>query len=314
MQSVFHPENARLRAPLALLIGACVILAGGVSAQSITTPPNFAANNGGSAGGAVYFDVTIISGGGLILESFDCNTNLAAGSPLAIDVYTCPLTSIGNELIMANWTLQGSGTGTSLGAGVGTPVDTTDFVMTAGTYGMAIVNFAGHAYTNGTGANQTVATGEMSLSLGTASNVAFVGGLFTPRVWNGTIHYAPNANILDVQQDMSLNLTATLSMLGANSYEGITFLSNNTSLPIGQGPFLGMTPDALTWSCFGNPYAPSDPFHFRVTDPAWPTTPLNLPGIIFAGLTGQTMDIMILFMDTSFAYDSSSNIVRYTFQ
>ena len=314
MQPVSPTESAPLRASLALLLGAFLIVAGGVSAQSITTPPNFLNNNAGSPGGGVYSDVTVLSGGGLILESFDTNCSGLAGTSVTLDVYTCPVTSIGNELILANWTLQGSGTGLSLGPGVGTPIDTTDFVMQAGSYGMAIVNFGGHAYTNGTGANQTVANGEMSLSLGTASNVAFVGPLFNPRVWNGTIHYAPNANILDITQDASLNLTATLSMLGANSHEGFTFLSGNTSLPVGQGPLLGLTPDALTWTTFTAPYAPSDPFHFLVTDPGWPTAPLVLPGAIFAGLTGQTMDILVLFMDNTFAYDSSSNIVRYTFQ
>ena len=34
----------------------------------------------------------------------------------------------------------------------------------------------------------------------------------------------------------------------------------------------------------------------------------------YAALTGQTMDIFVLFMTNTFTYDSSSNIVRYTFQ
>ena len=49
---------------------------------------------------------------------------------------------------------------------------------------------ASHAYTNGTGGNQNYSNADIALSLGTASNVLFTAPLFSPRVWNGTIHYS----------------------------------------------------------------------------------------------------------------------------
>ncbi|MEE2712362.1 MAG: hypothetical protein VX913_06270, partial [Planctomycetota bacterium] len=183
--------RSRLRAPLALVFVACLIVAGGVSAQSITTPPNFVSNNGGSAGGAVYFDVTVISPGGLFIESFDCNGGSLAGTAVDLDVYICAGTSVGNETNAGAWGQVACGSGTALGLNMPTSFDTSDFQLLPGTYGMALVHSGGHRYTNGDGTNQAVANAEMSLALGTASNVAFTGGIFSPRIWNGTIHYAP---------------------------------------------------------------------------------------------------------------------------
>ncbi|NRA96041.1 MAG: hypothetical protein HRU14_07510 [Planctomycetes bacterium] len=207
-----------LSAPLALLFVACAILAGGVSAQSITTPPNFVSNNGGSPGGAVYFDVTVISPGGLFIESFDCNTSLAAGGAVDIDVFICPTTSVGNETNTGVWNQVCCGSGTALGLNLATSFDTSDFQLLPGTYGMAILNSGGHRYTNGDGTNQAVATPEMSLALGTASNVPFTAGIFSPRIWNGTIHYATTGAsgicVLDRQPN---NAEASLTVNGGSA-------------------------------------------------------------------------------------------------
>lgn len=62
------------------------------------------------------------------------------------------------------------------------------------TYGIAIVldGTPHHEYTDGTGGNQNYSNSDLSLTLGSATNVPFSfsnGGLFSPRVWNGTIIY-----------------------------------------------------------------------------------------------------------------------------
>jgi len=302
----------------ALLLGAIVVFSGGVSAQSITSPPNFLSNNGGSPGGAVYFDVTVLAGGGLQIQSFDSNCTAAAGTSVTLDVYTTPGTSIGVQTNMAAWTLQGSATAPSLGQNMPTPFDTGDFVLPAGNYGMAIVNSGGHRYTNGTGANQAVANAEMSLTFGQASNVAFTGALFDPRVWNGTIYYAPNANILALQQSGPGigDLAVSLTMIAPTATEGFTLLSTDTSLAQGEGLMLGITPVSLTWDILGYAYFPGNPFHFMTSDPApfFPGAAFVAPPGSVTALAGQTMDFVCLMINASGGLDGQSNVVRLAFQ
>ena len=178
----------KLKLYLSLVVFALSFNAG--VGQSITTL--FASNNGGAGGGAVYYDVTI-GPADLDIISFDINT--ADAGAISMDVYTIPGTSVGNETNMALWTLVGSGTGT--GAGLNNPSAVTlasSFTLLAGTsYGIALVlDIAhGHDYTNGNGPNQMYSNPDISVSLGQASNAPFTGGVFTPRVWNGTIYYGP---------------------------------------------------------------------------------------------------------------------------
>jgi hypothetical protein len=69
-------------------------------------------------------------------------------------------------------------------------VDITDFFLAQGQYGIGIRFYnAGLRYTNGTGANQFFSNADLSMTLGTASNVPFTAGIFSPRVWNGTLLY-----------------------------------------------------------------------------------------------------------------------------
>ena len=188
-----------MRTPcVALLVASACLLTGVASAQSITTPPNFASNNGGSSGGAVYFDLTVTWGGpaGLTVTSLDTNCSATAGAIATLEVYTTPGSYLGVETDPAAWTLVSSGTGCSLGQDVPTPVNISDFPLPSGSYGIAIVNSGGHRYTNGNGTNQTVSGPHLSLSLGAATNVPFTGGIFSPRVWNGTIHYTASPQVL----------------------------------------------------------------------------------------------------------------------
>ncbi len=156
----------------------------------------FGANNGGSFGGAVYFDVTI-AGSDLEINAIDVNTADGSGGSFDIDVYTIPGTSVGNETNGGLWTLVSTGTGTA--AGLNNPsnaVLATPFTLSASTsYGIAIVmdGSHGHDYTNGTGGNQNFSNADLSMSLGQASNAPFTPGIFSPRVFNGTLHYGSPA-------------------------------------------------------------------------------------------------------------------------
>src|SRR5690606_16840025 len=47
--------------------------------------------------------------------------------------------------------------------------------------------------TNGDGSNENYSNADLSMALGAASNVPFTGGIFSPRIFNGTIHYVGGA-------------------------------------------------------------------------------------------------------------------------
>ncbi|HVS09282.1 MAG TPA: hypothetical protein VMS76_05345 [Planctomycetota bacterium] len=171
---------------------AACALAAGAFAQSGSITTTFVANNQGSIGGANYFDVNVTNPAGLTITNFDvhCSTSTPAGTNFTVEVYTTPMTYMGKEANIGLWTLVGSGNAVSNATTIPTPVDTSDFVLPQGQVGMAIRFIsAGLRYTNGTGSNQNYSNADIALALGSATNVAFSGTPFTPRVWNGTIYY-----------------------------------------------------------------------------------------------------------------------------
>jgi hypothetical protein len=159
------------------------------SAIAITTL--FDSNNGGSVGGAVYFDVNISNPRGLVFTRVFTSVE-EVGTAGGLQLYATSLggTSVGNETNIGAWTLLASGTGTGLGDNQPTLFDISDFALTPGQYGFALVlSDLSHEYTNGNGSNQFYSNLDLSLTLGSASDVPFSGGAFRPRVWNGTLEY-----------------------------------------------------------------------------------------------------------------------------
>lgn len=159
------------------------------SALSITTL--FNSNNSGSPGGAVYFDVNITNPSGLVFTSVLTNVGETVPGDLQLYATTLGGTSVGNQTNIGAWTLLASGTGTGLGTNQPTLFDITDFALAPGQYGFALVlsGSLGHNYTTGDGSNQFYSNPDLSLTLGSASNVPFTGSAFSPRVWNGTLEY-----------------------------------------------------------------------------------------------------------------------------
>lgn len=170
-------------------LAAVAVLTAALSAQSPLTT-TFANNNAGSVGGAVFFDLQVNVG--VTISSLDVNLGTAANTSGSIGVYTTPTSHIGNEANMAVWTLVGSGPAISMGAGQPTPVAlAAPIILAPGNYGVAFVGVGhSHAYTNGNGFNQTYRTNELTLTAGAAMNVAFSGGVFTPRIVNTSIRYS----------------------------------------------------------------------------------------------------------------------------
>ena len=160
---------------------------GGGSMGTITTL--FASGNNGSPGGAVYFDVTV---GNSDIEITEIDINTDAGA-FTMDVYTIEGTSIGNETNQSAWTMSSTASGT--GAGTDSPSNAVladPITLSANTtYGMALVLDATHShyYTNGDGTNQNFSNDDLSLALGGASNIPFTASVFSPRIFNGSLHY-----------------------------------------------------------------------------------------------------------------------------
>lgn len=152
----------------------------------------FDGGSGGSPGGAVYFDATVGSNT-ITVTAF--TTNLGEDllfSDFGVFVLSGQ-TSQGNETNAgAPWVQVATGSGTGAGQNIPTNITLSNtFDLTPGLHGLALVAGTGtaHDYTQGDGNNQNYSDANLSLSLGTASNMPFTGSVFNPRVWNGSITY-----------------------------------------------------------------------------------------------------------------------------
>ncbi|MCB9885370.1 MAG: hypothetical protein H6838_07750 [Planctomycetes bacterium] len=189
------------------LVGLCLSLSlSSLSAQTGVTTL-YAGGNSLNSPGSVMFDATVLNPDGLVVTSFDINCentrNGPIGSVFQIDIYITALggTYVGNEGNPAVWTKVAEGTGVSGAISTPTPVDTSDFFLPQGRFGMAI-NFViptgalgtAFAYTNGTGLNQSYADANLQLDLGSSGSGIFSPTVYTPRVFNGTVYYEAGTN------------------------------------------------------------------------------------------------------------------------
>ncbi|MHC4854044.1 MAG: PKD domain-containing protein, partial [Planctomycetota bacterium] len=150
----------------------------------------FADNNGGSVNWGNFFDVNVKNANGIKVTSMEINSQAAANSPAAIDVYITPNTYVGNDGNAQVWTKVSSGSGTSQGRSKPTPINVTDFLLPAGKWGMCVqYTIGGMAYTNGTATNNTYSNADLTLNLGLSRAGLFSGTTNNPRIWNGTICY-----------------------------------------------------------------------------------------------------------------------------
>ena len=167
------------------------VTSGGGGCSPVSLQTLYAGGNNGAQGGAVYFDLTVADSDIDVL-SFDLNT--ADTGNFTMQVYVFAGTYVGNQGNPASWgTAVATGSGT--GAGEGLPskatLDNPISMMANTTYAVALVFDSTHAhyYTNGDGGNQNYSNGDISLKLGSASNIPFSDPIFDPRVWNGSVEY-----------------------------------------------------------------------------------------------------------------------------
>jgi hypothetical protein len=165
------------------------VLACALPAQSLTT--TFAAGNGQSGN---MFDIVGVQP--VIVTGLDLH--LAPGTwNLELYTVTAGTTFVGNETNSAAWTLVGAAPNVvSAGTGIGTPLPLTFALPIAagqqlGFY-VTITNGTSMNYTNGTAVGNVFTSDPFIQILEGSGNPYPFGAPFTPRVWNGTVYYAPS--------------------------------------------------------------------------------------------------------------------------
>ncbi len=173
---------------LLFLLPALLWAVPGTRSQSLTT--TFASNNGGAAGWVNMFDIQVTNPKGIRITAYDLNLSRGA-NPFHAEVYLTPQTYLGKETNPKAWFKVAEGSGVRSARNTPSHMDSSDFFLAPGKYGMAIYfKDAAPAYTNGTGSNQTYKNADLTLHLGKSIGGFFSGTIFSPRVWNGTIYYA----------------------------------------------------------------------------------------------------------------------------
>lgn len=176
----------------------------------------FASNNGGSSTGGVYFDLEALDGD-VDVTSWD--TNLDAAFTGDVSVWWRSGTFSGFETSPAGWNLIGTAVGVvSAGTDMPTPISVGTHTIASGDVNGIALSLTptgggtGHVYTNGTGSNEVYNDGVLELRAGSANNIAFTPGIFSPRVWNGTVYYqtGPQITVLDIP---TLNVVGLLALL-----------------------------------------------------------------------------------------------------
>lgn len=210
-------------------------LAASLCSQSLTT--TFAADNSGQPNWSNYFDLTVRNP--ITLLALDVNLDsLSPGMTGSVDIYMTPagVSFVGNEAAPI-WTLAAEGIETEAQQ---LSVRTTVCLATAlpvavGSYGVAI-HYRGAfrpAYTNGTGrnGNQTYLNNDLTLITGSATSDApgTPGAMrFSPRVWNGSLHYGDFACARSVGQGCGNNGPGVV-------YEHFDGVSSSFDFPQGSG-------------------------------------------------------------------------------
>ncbi|WP_108260470.1 VPLPA-CTERM sorting domain-containing protein [Mangrovicoccus ximenensis] len=149
---------------------------------------------GGNSQDGVMFDI-LVGGQDLTLESFDLN--LETGTT-TVEFYYKTGSYAGSEAAPGDWTFVTSTTLTSLAEDAPTAFDVSDVTFAAGTvysfYLTATAN-PNFSYNNGTAAGNVAASNaDLTIYEGIGIEYAF-GGIFVPRVWNGTVYYSVDAAV-----------------------------------------------------------------------------------------------------------------------
>ena len=147
-----------------------------------------------ATGGVNFIDVTVANPLGITICGMHVNSNVPNLSPLTINVWQKDGTHVGAVVDATQWRLVGTSAVTSRGPGARTFVPFPSPIhLAVGLHGLGIEHVgASPLYTN-FGVPQTYSNPDVSITAGlTQSSPIFTASsaTFSPRVWNGAIHYA----------------------------------------------------------------------------------------------------------------------------
>jgi hypothetical protein len=140
------------------------------------------------------FDLTCFAPEGITITSLDVNSRADLGTPLTVQVYTRPGSFVGFESDPNAWTLHGTANTIAAGGGQPTPVLLPNLFIpgnqTQGMYVNIVEAGASVRYYTATTIPPDPSNSHLAIhiSYGNAKSGLF-GSTFTPRGWNGTVHY-----------------------------------------------------------------------------------------------------------------------------
>lgn len=156
------------------------------SSTSGSLQTTFAGGNGSNGN---MFDIVALNN--VTITSFDANLD---GGDNIVHIYYKTGTYVGSETNASAWTLIGTTTVTSGGNGSGTPVPiAVNISIPSGqTFAFYVHSELGNAYTNGSSAGSIyVQDANIQILEGCGKGAPlFTGGTYTPRVFNGIVHYS----------------------------------------------------------------------------------------------------------------------------
>ncbi len=151
----------------------------------------FAWNTTQSASGAVFFDVEVLTPGGIRLSEIELNTTAAAPTALSLSVYTRSGTHIGAEQSSSGWTLATSGVGLSQAQNGASLIDIADLPLPQGVTGFCLALSGGSQAVTlfNPVVNPTYSNADLRLTAGSVQPILFASAPVAGRVWNGRLRY-----------------------------------------------------------------------------------------------------------------------------
>jgi methionine-rich copper-binding protein CopC len=161
------------------VVGASAPTVGTVARQITTT---FAGGNGQNGN---MFNVTTLTNP-ITITSLDLN--ITSGT-YTVALYTRPGTYLGYETTPSAWTQMATGTVAAAGSGSPSPFNVVpNLQLPANTLTGFYVTITNGGILNYTNGSNTYGNSDLQLTLGEGISYPF-GSVFTPRTWNGNIHY-----------------------------------------------------------------------------------------------------------------------------
>ncbi len=154
----------------------------------------------GATGGANFLDVDVLNPDGISVCGMHVNSAVPANNPLTVNVYQKLGTYVGSVTTALPWRLVGTATVTSRGGGQRTFVTFAPPIYLApGVSGLAIEHVGASPIYSNLGGVTTFANADVAITAGLTQATpifqpatATSSQQFSPRIWNGALHYSTN--------------------------------------------------------------------------------------------------------------------------